>query len=520
LSKLGCFALFTVLRADAIAVVGFYKAMRRLNLVLEVQVVHCLQQLRLCHRILKKRKGKSMKRNVSLNSATLLQLLTIKLVAIFITFSTAAQAANPMHATLDSYLTSLSDNDKMMTAVYVTLNGTPVYEHYSGLASVEDNVPLSAQTRFRIGSITKTFTAVLVMQLIEDGKLKLDTRLSTFFPEVPNAADITIQHLLSHRSGIFNYTNDPEYMGYMTTAQTQQQLVQRIQAYDSQFKPGSKHSYSNSNYALLGFIVESLYEKPLAQVIAEKIAKPLKLNNTYFGNSIEIAENEAPSYRYNSTWVKQPETDMSVPHGAGAIVSTAKDTNHFFNALFAGKLVSKRSLKAMMKLEDGYGLGMTAAPFNEKQLYGHFGSIDGFVSAAGYNTEDGLNITVFSNAVNYNFNNVLIAVLSSMYGLPFDVPDFSAKAIEVDEASLHAFEGKFASKQLPIKISFWVEDGKLMSQGEGQNPFPLEAFSETEFRFELAGIVIKFQKPDGTSGQSSAFTLHQGGGAFAFSRVE
>lgn len=461
-----------------------------------------------------------MKGIIHLKSSVSSALAAVIFFAILIAQPAAANTANPMHATLDSYLTSLSNNNKMMTAVYVTLNGTPVYEHYSGLASVEDNVPLSAQTRFRIGSITKTFTAVLVMQLIEEGKLKLDTRLSTFFPEVPNAAGITIQHLLSHRSGIFNYTNDPEYTGYMTTAQTQQQLVQRIQAYDSQFKPGSKYSYSNSNYALLGFIVESLYEKPLAHVVAEKIAKPLKLNNTYVGNSIEVAENEASSYRYNSKWVKQPETDMSVPHGAGAIVSTAKDTNHFFNALFSGKLISKRSLRAMMKLEDGYGLGMTAAPFNEKQLYGHFGSIDGFVSAAGYNTKDGLNMTVFSNAVNYNFNNVLIAVLSSMYGLPIDVPDFSAKAIEVDEASLHAFEGKFASKQLPIKISFWVEDGKLMSQGEGQNPFPLEAYSETEFRFELAGIVIKFEKPDGTSGQSSAFTLHQGGGSFTFSRIK
>lgn len=461
-----------------------------------------------------------MKGIIHLKSSVSSALVAVMFFAVFIAQPAISNTANPMHSTLDTYLTSLSENHKMMTAVYITLNGTPIYEHYAGFASVEDNVPLSAQTRFRIGSITKTFTAVMVMQLIESDKLTLDTRLSTFFPEIPNAADITIQHLLSHRSGIFNYTNDPEYMGYMTTAQTQQQLVSRIQAYDPQFKPGSKHSYSNSNYALLGFIVESLYEKPLADVITEEIAKPLKLNNTYFGNSIEITENEASSYRYKSTWVKQPETDMSVPHGAGAIVSTAKDTNHFFNALFAGKLISKNSLKAMMTLKDGYGLGMMAAPFNEKQLYGHFGSIDGFVSAAGYNTEDGLNITVFSNAVNYNFNNVLIAVLSSMYGLPVDVPDFSAKSIEVDETTLNAFEGKFASKQLPIKISFWVEDGKLMSQGEGQNPFPLEAYSETEFRFELAGIVIKFEKPDETSGQSSAFTLRQGGGTFVFSRVE
>lgn len=444
----------------------------------------------------------------------------VKFAAILFTLPTTAQSLSQHQADLDTYLKTLSDNNKVMTAVYVTENGIPGYEHYAGLASIEDNSPISAQTRFRIGSVTKTFTAVLIMQLIENNKLSLDTTLDQFYPAIPNAAQINIKHLLSHRSGIFSYTNDPDYMSFMTKPQTEEQLVSRIQGYQPEFSPGSKHKYSNSNYALLGFIIESLYDKPLKEVIAINIAQPLHLNNTYYGNSIEIEENEASSYRYNGYWVKQPETHMSVPHGAGAIVSTAKDTNQFFTALFEGKLISTDSLSAMMKLEDGYGLGMTAAPFGEKKFYGHFGGIDGFVSAAGYNTEDGLNITVLSNALNYNFNDVLIAVLKTMYGQSIDIQDFSAKPIKLSEKILSSFEGKFASTQVPIKIRFWVENGRLMSQGEGQGALPLTAYSETEFRFEPAGIVINFDEPNDSSSHPDGFVLSQGGGKYEFKRQQ
>ena len=441
-----------------------------------------------------------------------------KFAAILFTLPTAAQSLSQHQADLDTYLKALSDNNKIMTAVYVTENGVPRYEHYAGLASVEDNSPISAQTRFRIGSVTKTFTAVLVMQLIENRKLSLDTKLNQFYPAIPNAEHINIKHLLSHRSGIFNYTNDPDYTSFMTTPQTKEKLLLRIQGYRPEFSPGSKHKYSNSNYALLGFIIESLYDKPLKEIIIKKITQPLDLNSTYYGNSIEIEENEASSYRHSGHWIKQPETHMSVPHGAGAIVSTAKDTNQFFTALFDGRLISSDSLRAMMKLEDGYGLGMTAAPFGEKKFYGHFGGIDGFVSAAGYNTKDGLNVTVLSNALNYNFNDVLIAVLKNMYGLSIDIPDFSAKPITLSEKILSSFEGKYASTKVPIKIRFWVENGRLMSQGEGQGALPLTAYSETEFRFDPAGIVINFNKPSASSSQSNGFILSQGGGKYEFKR--
>ncbi len=165
-------------------------------------------------------------------------LFWAKFAAVLFTLPTAAQSLSQHQTDLDTYLKTLSDNNKIMTAVYVTENGVPRYEHYAGLASVEDNSPISAQTRFRIGSVTKTFTAVLIMQLIENKKLSLDTKLDQFYPAIPNAAQINIKHLLSHRSGIFNYTNDPDYTSFMTTPQTEEQLVSRIREYQPEFSPG------------------------------------------------------------------------------------------------------------------------------------------------------------------------------------------------------------------------------------------------------------------------------------------
>lgn len=429
-----------------------------------------------------------------------------------------AQELNPQHSKLDRYLTTLSQHDKAMTAVFVSKDGTTLYEHYSGLASVEKRIPLSAKTKFRIGSITKVFTSVLIMQLIEAGKLTLDTDLARFFPDLPNAKIITIKQLLSHRSGIKSFTDDPEYVTYMTTPQSRKDIEDRIISYKPLFKPNSKHQYSNSNYVLLGYIIESLYQKPYADVLSMKIVTPLNLVNTYYGNGIDIEDNEASSYRYIGTWMNQPATHMSVPHAAGAIVSNAQETNLFLSALFTGKLISENSLNAMMALIDGAGLGLFVAPFYQQKFHGHNGSIDGFQSMVGHNLSDGITLTVLSNGINYNFNDVLIAVLSSIYGRNFDIPDFSAKPVVLGAAPLNKLEGAYESKDLPLDISFWIVDEQLVAQATGQPRLPLTAYSETEFRFDQAGIVIHFEPKSIKDGKLTQFTLNQRGGKFLYTR--
>lgn len=181
---------------------------------------------------------------------SLVLLLTFSLSSL--TAKTASSEQEVAFKKLDGYLDDLSHNNKMMSAVYVTKNGKKLYEHYSGMASMESDTSISAETRFRIGSITKTFTAILIMQLVEDGELSLETTLDNFYPKIPNAKIITIRHMLNHRSGIANMTAQPDFLGYMTLKQSQQQMEKRISAFKPVFEPNSQHRYSNSNYVLLG----------------------------------------------------------------------------------------------------------------------------------------------------------------------------------------------------------------------------------------------------------------------------
>ena len=238
---------------------------------------------------------------------------------------------------LAAYLESLDRYEKAMTAVAIAEDGEIIYQSYNGMASIDDQMALDADTKFRVGSITKTVAAVLVMQLVEQDKLQLDTPLSDFYPEVKNAELITIEQLLSHRSGIFSFTDDPDYMDYMTESKNREEMLAYLFSYDAKFEPGSQHEYSNSNYLLLGYILEDITDRPFSALVHERIVKPLGLTNTRFGGQIRPQDNEALSYVYGKgEWQPAPETDMSIPHAAGALISTAADLTTFITALFQG----------------------------------------------------------------------------------------------------------------------------------------------------------------------------------------
>jgi len=441
----------------------------------------------------------------------------IVLLACLVPFSALSAQTKIEAEKLDRYFEALVSQDRMMLSIELVRDGDALYRYQGGFASVEDQRPLTEKSRFRIGSITKTFTAVLVLQLVEEGLLSLDASLEEYFPAVKNAPEITLAQMLRHRSGIGNFTNAPEYSGYMTEAQTRKSLIERIAALKPEFEPGSRYGYSNSNYFLLGAIIEEVTGKDYATVLAERITRPLGLAATYYGGEIDPGREEVFSYQWlDGGWKRAPQTDMSIPGGAGAIVSTPADLNRFFHALFAGQLLNAQSMSKMQNLQDNYGLGLIAFPFYEHRFLGHNGGIDGFVSTAAYNLEDGTGIAVLSNGQNANFNDVLVAALSAVYGRDFEIPDFSAQAVDLEKGQLQALVGDYASEQIPLAIRIFLEGKQLMAQATGQSAFPLTPYSKDEFRFEQAGIVIAFDR----SANPVSFTLDQGGGRYSYRRVD
>lgn len=411
---------------------------------------------------------------------------------------------------LDTYLESLADNNKFMGSVAVAKNGVIIYAKATGYADVESKTAPDANTQYRVGSISKTFTATLTLKAIEEGKLNLNQTIKTYFPSIKNADKISVGNLLNHRSGIHNFTNDEAYSEYMTMPISETKLVEYIAKGGSDFKPDTKADYSNSNYVLLSLILQKVYNQSYAQLLESKIVQPLGLKYTAFGGKINLAANQAFSYNYSDKWEKETETDMSVPLGAGSVISTPSDLAIFAHALFTDKILSESSLKTMMNLKDNYGMGLFKMPFDDKSSYGHTGAIDGFSSVFGCFQEEKVSFAIISNGNNYNQNSVTIAVLSAMFNKLYEIPIF--EQIELSTADLDKYLGIYQSQELPIKLTISKEGNVLKGQATGQASFPLEATQKHVFSFDQAGVVLEFNPKENT------VLLKQGGGSYLMTK--
>lgn len=435
------------------------------------------------------------------------------LVSILFLFSTALTsvfAQNQDFTKFNQFLDSLEARDKFMGVVLLSVEGKPVFERALGFADFEGKIKATPETHYRIGSISKMFTTVLVLKAEEAGKLSLDQKLADFFPQIPHAEKITLSMLLQHRSGIHNFTNNADYLSYNTKAISEADLVKIIVNGGSDFEPDSKGDYSNSNFVLLSYILENVNEKPFSKILEEQIIKPLSLESTSIFMGSDPTKGESFSYNYNGKWIKDVETDPSIPLGAGAIASDLKDLNTFIYALFSGKLISDESLEKMMETKEGFGRGMFSFPYYERKSYGHTGGIDGFRSFLGYFPEEKVTVAVLSNGLNYNNNDILLALMDSYFGKDFEIPSFQTVALS--EEDLDTYLGEYASDQIPLKLVFERAGNKLIAKPTGQPATELEATAIHTFEFKPVNAVFIFNPEKGE------VTLKQGGQSFLFKK--
>lgn len=437
--------------------------------------------------------------------------LSVSILFISLLILPVSAQKNFSKASQDSLLALLEQKDKAMGSLAVMENGQLVYAKAIGFASVSpEKVSADVKTRYRIGSISKMFTSVLIFQLIEENRIQSDTKLSRFFPSIKNSENITVGNMLNHRSGIHSFTNEPAYQTYMNKGKSKKEMIDIMSVFDSDFEPGSKFEYSNSNYVLLGYIVEELRKDTYENVLQKYICSKAGLADTHYGTRPDISGKDSYSFNYTTGWNKLPDTDMSIPHGAGALVSTPSDLVKFISALFEGKLISKESLDKMKTITDGMGYGIQQFPYENKTVYGHGGGIDGFNSILVYIPEDRLSVSYISNGTIYPVNSILLHTINNFYGKPDKLPEF--RVYNVDPADLDKYTGTYSSAAIPVKITITKLDGKLIGQGTGQAAFPLEATGKDEFKFEAAGIIMRFRPEKGE------FDLLQGGGTFLFKK--
>ncbi|WP_066441285.1 serine hydrolase domain-containing protein [Chryseobacterium sp. CCH4-E10] len=398
---------------------------------------------------------------------------------------------NALKDKMSDYLDSLFIHHKVMGSFALVENDHPTFIKAVGFADAEKNKMANVNTQYRIGSISKTFTAVLIMKAVEEKKISLDKKLSDFYPDIPNADKITTENLLQHRTGIHNLTDEAEYGQYYTKPQTETSLINIIKKYKSDFEPGSRHEYSNSNYILLGFILEKIYKKSYSELVKEKITKPLKLTFTEVGGKIDTSKNQAKSYQFiNGKYEASSETDMSIPIGAGNIISTPSDLLTFILGLEQGKLIKKQNVEKMKNFVDGYGYGILKVPFEKEWGFGHTGGIDNFSSALYYFPTLKVAMAFTTNQSDMDTNDISIKLVETALGRDFKMPSF--RTVEIPENILQKYTGTYSSVGVPLKINIFIQNKKLMAQATGQSAFPLEAISDTNFIFDKAGIEINF----------------------------
>lgn len=436
----------------------------------------------------------------------------ISILAIFsILFACEVVGQGMDSKRLDEYFRILDSAGRYMGGVAVLKDGKSVYSRSLGYADLESGKKAGERTRYRVGSITKTFTAAMVMKSVEAGRLSLDQTIDRWFPKVRNAERITVRHLLGHRSGIHNFTDAPSYLKWNTQSRTRQQLLDTLAVQPSDFEPGSKFSYSNSGFVLLTFLLEDVWGRSYEDLLQWMIVKPARLKDTRYGGGIDPSDNGAHSYRkLFGKWVRQNVTDPSIPMGAGAIVSTPYDIARFGERLFKGRLVSKSSLEQMTTIQDAAGLGLFRIPFYGRWALGHGGNIDAFQSTFGYFPNDGVSFSILSNAAAVITNDVTIALLSAVFGRPFVLPDY--RMVDLSAKHMEAYTGVYRSASLPMKIKVSVSEGKLVAQANGQVPFDLTPHPDHRFSNEAAGIDIVFVPSKGE------MSLSQAGGRYLFKR--
>lgn len=333
--------------------------------------------------------------------------------------ATALPASPGLATAIDNLLNDLAGNDQFSGSVLVAIDDRVILSQGYGLADRERAIANTPQTRFRIGSLTKQFTAMAILILQSQGKLDVQDRACEYLAACPAAwQEITIHQLLTHTAGIPNYTALPGYLETRSTPVTPEQLLLRFKDLPLDFQPGAEFRYSNSGYIVLGMIIESVSGQSYEEFLQAAIFSPLGMADSgYDHNRSDLAT----GYANRSTLADA--IDMSIPFSAGGLYSTTEDLARWSQALESEKLVSKDLLTQMFTAhartpettERGYGYGWYINDGGSRRWANHGGAIEGFVSGITRFPDDNVEIIILSNQQTTNLESITSAIVRLIF---------------------------------------------------------------------------------------------------------
>ena len=413
-------------------------------------------------------------------------------------------------ARMDEVVRSYVDAKQFMGSVLVARDGKVILSKGYGSANLEWEVPNSPSAKFRLGSITKQFTAACILLLEERGKLKVEDPVKKYMPDAPAAWDkVTIFHLLTHTSGIPSFTGFPDYHSTEATPTTPEQLVARFRDKPLEFQPGEKWNYSNSGYVLLGYLIEKITQQSYSQFVQENIFNPLGMKDSGYDSNTAVILHRASGYSPGDKGISNAGyIDMSIPLSAGGLYSTTEDLLRWEQGLMGGKLLSAASLQKMTTpFKSDYAFGLAVHTANGHKVIEHNGGIEGFNTALAYYPEDKLTVVVLANLNGGAPESIASNLAALARGEKVVLPS-ERKEIAVSPAILEKYVGTY--ELMPnFDIVVTLEGSQLMSQATGQSKFPMFAESETKFFLKVVDAEVEFFKND--KGDVTHLILHQGG---------
>ena len=439
-----------------------------------------------------------------------MRIKTLFAISLALALFIAGYAQTLDKAKLDQFFDRLTEKNKAMGSLVIAKDGKVLYTRAIGYSQINgaEKKPLTAANRFRIASITKTYTAVMILQLVEEGKLKLTDTLDKFFPQVPNAQKITILQILSHRSGIPNVRRD-QATWKPGAPVTRDEMLALIVKGTPEFEPDTKNSYSNSGYFLLGLILEKLTGKPYDQALEERINSKIGLKNTYIATGrIDVNKGEALTYiNTGSDWKQGFETHPSIGF---QLISTPGDMAKFIQSLFDLKLISQDSLNQMKTMRDDEGIGMVTFTFAGKTFYGNTGGGDNYGSWLAYQPEEKLVVAYTTNAKVHPVKDIVSGAIDIYYGKLFEIPAF--ETIAVSPEVLEKYVGVYSSPDAPKKWTITRDGGTLFVQPGSESAAALEATAQDKFQLFGGRVVFEF---DAAKNQ---MILKRGGRSIVFTK--
>ena len=398
---------------------------------------------------------------------------------------------------------------KFMGTVLVAQDGKIVLDKGYGFANLEWDIPNTPTTKFRLGSLTKQFTAASILLLEERGKLKVEDPVKKYMPDAPAAWDkITIFHVLTHTSGIPSFTGFPDFESREAQAMTPEKLVEWFRDKPLEFEPGTKWNYSNSGYVLLGYLIEKISGESYSEFVQQNIFTPLGMKDSgYDSNSAIIAHRAAGYTPGKSGAVNAGFVHMSIPFSAGALYSTTEDLLRWEQGLFGGKVLRPESLAKMTTpFKQDYAFGLGVSTQNGHKMIAHDGGIQGFNTALAYYPDDKLVVAVLANVngpAGQIAGNLAKVALGEKVVLPTE-----RKEITVSPEILKHYVGTYELTP-NFSLAITLEDSHLVSQGTNQGKVAMFAESETMFFLKLVDAQIEFVKNE--KGEVTNLVLHQNG---------